>query len=147
MILSRGRGLSNGLECDSKFVRCLILLLWMTSCTVGISRSLWIISLVTCRGTSTMALNIFDWHLCSFCEAVQFLAQVNSNKARNWRNRNNSIATDNVLLLPGKLMFFGTVETLPGRADPNPALTVLCRPQLCAVSGSSGIKLSDPQST
>jgi hypothetical protein len=51
-------------ECDSKFVRCLILLAWTTSCTVGIPRSLWIISLVTYRGASTVALNIFDWHLC-----------------------------------------------------------------------------------
>ena len=64
MTLSRGRGWSNGLECDSKFVRCLILLSWITSCTVGIPRSLWIISLVTYRGASTFALNIFDWHLC-----------------------------------------------------------------------------------
>jgi len=63
MTLSRGRGWSNGLECDSKFVRCLILLSWMTSCTAGIPRSLWIISLVTYRGASTIALNIFDWHL------------------------------------------------------------------------------------
>jgi hypothetical protein len=64
MTLSRGRGWSNGLECDSKFVRCLILLAWMTPCTDGIPRSLWIISLVTYRGASQMALNIFDWYLC-----------------------------------------------------------------------------------
>jgi len=64
MTLSHGRGRSNGLECDSKFVRCLVLLSWMTSCTVGIPRSLWIISLVTYYGASTIALNIFDWHLC-----------------------------------------------------------------------------------
>ena len=59
MALPRGRGWSNGLECDSKFVRCLILLSWMTSCTAGIPRTLWIIWLVTYRGTSTIALNIF----------------------------------------------------------------------------------------
>jgi hypothetical protein len=64
MTLSRGRSWSNGLECDSKFIRCLILLSCMTSCTVGISRSLWIISLFTYHGASTMSLNIFDWHLC-----------------------------------------------------------------------------------
>ena len=61
--LSRGRGCSNGLECDSNFVRCLILLSWMTSCTVGIPRSLWIISSVTYHRVSTIALNIIDWHL------------------------------------------------------------------------------------
>ena len=62
-MLSRGRSCSNALECDSKFVRCLILLSWMTSCTGGIPRSLWIISLFTHHEASTMALNIFDWHL------------------------------------------------------------------------------------
>jgi len=35
LTLSRGRGWSNVLECDSKFVRCVILIWWMTSCTVG----------------------------------------------------------------------------------------------------------------
>ena len=64
MTLSRGRGWSNGLECDSKLVWCLILLSWMTSCTVGIPRSLWIMSLVTYHRASTVAVNIFDWHLC-----------------------------------------------------------------------------------
>ena len=64
MTLSRGRGWNNGLECDSKFVQCLIFLSWMTSCTVGIPRFLWIISLVTYHAASTVALNIFDWHLC-----------------------------------------------------------------------------------
>jgi len=64
MTLSHGRGCSNGLECDSKFVRCLVLLSWMTSCAAGIPRSLWIISLVTYYGASKIALNIFDWHLC-----------------------------------------------------------------------------------
>ena len=52
------------MECDSKFVRRLILLSWMTSCTDGIPRSLWIIPLVTYHGESTIVLNIFDWHLC-----------------------------------------------------------------------------------
>ena len=61
---SCGRGWSSGFEWDSNFVRCLILLSWMTSCTVGIPRSLWIISLVRYRGASTFALNILDWHLC-----------------------------------------------------------------------------------
>jgi len=64
MTLSRGRRWSNGLECDPKFVRCLILLSWMTSCTVGRPRSLWMISLVTYHGASTIAVNIIDWHLC-----------------------------------------------------------------------------------
>ena len=64
LTLSRGRGWSNVLECDSKFVRCVILIWWMTSCTVGTPRSLGIISLVTYRGASKIALNIFDWHLC-----------------------------------------------------------------------------------
>jgi len=63
MTLSRGRVWSNGLECDSKVVQCLILLSWMASCTAGIPRSLWIISLVTFHGASTVAINIFDWHL------------------------------------------------------------------------------------
>jgi hypothetical protein len=63
-ITSHGRGWSNGLECDSKFVQCLKLVLWMTSCTAEIPRSLWIISLVTYCGALTIALNIFDWHLC-----------------------------------------------------------------------------------
>jgi len=61
---SCGRGWSNGLECDSKFVRCSILLSCMNSCTVGIRRSLWVISLVTYRGASTIGINIFDWYLC-----------------------------------------------------------------------------------
>ena len=61
---SRGRSRSSGFEWDSNFVRCLILLSWMTSCTAGIPRSLWIISLVKYRGASTIALNILDWHLC-----------------------------------------------------------------------------------
>ena len=56
--LSRGRGWSSGFEWDSSFVRCLILLARMISCTVGIPRSLWIISLVTCRGASTVALSM-----------------------------------------------------------------------------------------
>jgi hypothetical protein len=64
MTLSRGRGWSHGLECDSKFVWCLILRSWMTSFTVWIPRPLWTLSLVTYRGTSTIALNVFDWHLC-----------------------------------------------------------------------------------
>ena len=64
MTLSRGRSWSNGLEWDSSFLQCLIFLSWMTSCTVGIPRSLWIISLVTYYGASRVALNILDWHLC-----------------------------------------------------------------------------------
>jgi hypothetical protein len=57
---SHGRGWSNGFGREVSFVRCLILLSWMTSCTVGISRSLWIISLVTYHGASTIALSILD---------------------------------------------------------------------------------------
>jgi len=37
---------------------------WMTSCTVGIPRSLWIISLVTYHGASIVAVNILDAHVC-----------------------------------------------------------------------------------
>jgi hypothetical protein len=59
-MMSCGRGWSNGFEWDSNFVRCLILLSWMNSSTVGIPRSLWIISLVTYRGASTIARNILD---------------------------------------------------------------------------------------
>ena len=68
MTLSRGRCRSNGLECDSKFVRCLILLSWMTSCTVRIRKSLWIISLVTYHGASKIASlsNEIEWILCGF---------------------------------------------------------------------------------
>ena len=64
MTLSRGRGWSNGFEWDSNLVRCLLLVSWMTLCTVVILRSLSIISLVTYRGMSAVALNILDWHLC-----------------------------------------------------------------------------------
>jgi hypothetical protein len=62
--LVRG-GWSNGFRWDYKFVRCLIRLAWMMSCTVGILRSAWIISVVTYRGASTVARNILDWHLCT----------------------------------------------------------------------------------
>jgi len=64
MTLSRGRSWSNEFEWDSNFVRCFIPLSWMTSFTVGIPRSLWIVSLVTYHGSSTIVLNILDWHLC-----------------------------------------------------------------------------------
>ena len=50
----------NRFEWDSVLVRCLILLSWMSSCTVGIPTSLWIISLVTDHGASTVVLNILD---------------------------------------------------------------------------------------
>ena len=43
MTSSRGRGWSSGFGCEANFVRCWILLSWMTSCTVGMPRSLWII--------------------------------------------------------------------------------------------------------
>jgi hypothetical protein len=59
MASSRGRGWRNGFKWESVLVRCLILMSWMSSCTVGIPRSLWIISLVTYRGGSTVALNKF----------------------------------------------------------------------------------------
>jgi hypothetical protein len=58
MTPSRGRVWSSGFGCEASFVRCLILLSWMTSCTVGIPRSLWIVSLVTCHGASTIALSL-----------------------------------------------------------------------------------------
>jgi hypothetical protein len=60
MTSSHGRGWNSGFGCEVSFVRCLILLSWMTSCTVGIPRSLWIISLVTYHGVSTVALSILD---------------------------------------------------------------------------------------
>jgi hypothetical protein len=53
---------------------------------------------------------------------------------------------DNVHLIPPKIDVFGTGITLPGRADPNQAVTGPCWPQLCAVFVRSGIKLSDPHS-
>jgi hypothetical protein len=53
MTSSLGRCWSGGFGCEASFVRCLILLSWMTACTVGILRSLWIISLVTYHGAST----------------------------------------------------------------------------------------------
>ena len=61
---SRRRGWSNGFERDSNFVRCFIPLSWMTSCTVRMPRSLWIILLVTYHGASTIAVNILDWPFC-----------------------------------------------------------------------------------
>jgi hypothetical protein len=64
MTSSRGRCWSSGFGCEVSFVRCLLLLSWMISCTVGIPRSLWIISLVTYHGASTIALSILDWHRC-----------------------------------------------------------------------------------
>jgi hypothetical protein len=64
MTSSRGRCWSSGFGCEVSFVRCLTLLAWMTSCTVGIPRSLWIVSLVTCHGASTVALSILDRHRC-----------------------------------------------------------------------------------
>jgi hypothetical protein len=63
-VTSRGRCWSNGFEWDSNFIRCLMLLSWMTPCTVGIPRSVWIISLVTYRGAATVVRNILDLHLC-----------------------------------------------------------------------------------
>ena len=62
--LSRGMGWSSGFEWVSGLIRCLTLLAWMTSCTVGIPRSSWIIAMVTCRGASTISRSILDWHLC-----------------------------------------------------------------------------------
>jgi hypothetical protein len=56
MTLSRERGWSNWFERDSNFVRCLKLLPWMISCTVGIPRSLWIIALVTYHGRQQLLL-------------------------------------------------------------------------------------------
>jgi hypothetical protein len=64
MTSSHGRVWNSVFGCEVSFVRCLILLSWMTSCTVGIPRSLWIISLVTYRGASIIALGISDWHRC-----------------------------------------------------------------------------------
>jgi hypothetical protein len=61
---SRGRGWRSGFGCKASFVRCLILLSWMTSFTVGIPRSLWIIALVTYHGASKIAVSILDWHRC-----------------------------------------------------------------------------------
>ena len=55
--LSRGMGWSRGFECASGFIRCLIVLAWMTSCTAGIPRSSWIIALVTYHRATTVARN------------------------------------------------------------------------------------------
>ena len=60
---SRGGSWSRGFEWDSNFVRCLILLTRMISCTAGILRPSWIISLVTQNGASKIALNILEWQL------------------------------------------------------------------------------------
>jgi hypothetical protein len=60
MTSSRSRGWDNGFEWDSTLVWCLILLSWMTLCTAGIPRALWIIALVTYRGASTIAFSILD---------------------------------------------------------------------------------------
>jgi hypothetical protein len=65
-VTSPERCWSNEFEWDSNFVRCLMLLSWMTSRTVGILRSLRIIPLVTYRGASIIARNILDWNLKDF---------------------------------------------------------------------------------
>jgi len=52
--LSRGMGWSSGFKCGSSFIRCLVLLAWMMSCTVGIARFSWIIALVTYSGATTI---------------------------------------------------------------------------------------------
>ena len=57
MALCRGRSWSSRFEWGYNFVRCLILLSWMTSCAVGIPRSSWIISLLIYHGASTVALD------------------------------------------------------------------------------------------
>ena len=57
MTLSRRGRWSKGFGWDSSFVRCLILLAWMTSCTGGIPKSVWIIELVTYqRGVNSCSL-------------------------------------------------------------------------------------------
>jgi hypothetical protein len=62
-ILSLDRDCRSGFEWDCSLTRCLLLLLWMTSWTVGMPRSEWIIALVIYHGAFTIALNSFDWNL------------------------------------------------------------------------------------
>jgi hypothetical protein len=62
MTSPREMGWRSGFGCEASFVRCSKLLSRITSCTVGIPRSLWIISLVTYHGASTIAGSILDWH-------------------------------------------------------------------------------------
>jgi len=62
--LSRGIGWSSGFEQVYGFIRCLILLVWMTCCTAGLPRSSWIIVLMTYHGASKFACNTLDCHLC-----------------------------------------------------------------------------------
>jgi hypothetical protein len=44
---------------------------------------------------------------------------------------------------PNRVYVFGTGITLPGRADVSQAAAGPCRLQLCAVLGSSGVKLAE----
>jgi len=53
----------SGFGWDCSLARCLLLLSWMTSWTVGMSRSEWIIALVIYHGAFTIALSRFDWNL------------------------------------------------------------------------------------
>jgi hypothetical protein len=58
MTSPREMGWRSGFGCDASFVRCLILLSWITFCAVGIPRSLWIISLVTYHGVSNTCASL-----------------------------------------------------------------------------------------
>ena len=86
MTLSRVRGWGSGFEWDCNFVRCLIRLSWMTSCTVGIPRSLWIMSLVTYRGASTIARNSLHWHTQINCNS--FMSPCSSLHDLSWKPSN-----------------------------------------------------------
>ena len=63
--LSRGMGWGRWFEWVASFIRCLVLVTWMTSCTVGIPWFSWIIALLTYHGAWTIARNILDWHFCT----------------------------------------------------------------------------------
>jgi len=62
--LSRVMRRSSWFEWVYSFTRRLTLLAWITSCTIAIPRSSWIIALATYRRASTVARSISDWHLC-----------------------------------------------------------------------------------
>jgi len=53
----------SGFGWDCSLARCLLLLSWTTSWTVGMPRSEWIIALVIYHGAFTIAVSSLDWNL------------------------------------------------------------------------------------
>jgi hypothetical protein len=53
----------SGFGWNCSLARCLLLLSWMTSWTVRMPRSEWIIALVIYHGAFTIVLSSFDWNL------------------------------------------------------------------------------------